>query len=297
MKRVKFILGVLGILGMVVAIILILKSDYALLTHPKGVIAQSELKLIKTNILLMLIVIVPTFILFFFTIWKYRSSNAKAKHDPEHTHGVIGGLVLWITPSVIIAVMAAITWKATHELDPYKPLESDVGPLTIQVVALDWKWLFIYPEQGIATVNFVQFPEKTPVHFALSADGSPMNSFWIPELSGQIYSMTGMTTSLHVMADAAGEYRGRAAEINGEGFANMTFVAKSTTQSDFEEWVASVKLSPLQLTDQIYNELAKPSNGSPIVLYAKVEEDLFDKIVMKYSHPNKASLWKSSGED
>ncbi len=189
----------------------------------------------------MLIIIVPTFILLFVVAWKYRAKNAKAKYDPEHSHGVFGELILWMIPSVVIAVMAVITWNATHKLDPYKPLESEVKPLTIQVVALDWKWLFIYPEQGIATLNFVQFPERTPIHFELSADGSPMNSFWIPQLSGQIYSMTGMTTQLHIMADGPGEYTGRAAEINGEGFADMTFVAKSTSQSDFEDWVAERK--------------------------------------------------------
>ena len=181
--------------------------------------------------------------------------------------------------------MAVRTWDATHQLDPFKPLESEVKPLTIQVVALDWKWLFIYPEQEIATVNFVQIPARTSIHFMLSADGSPMNSFWIPQLSGQIYSMSGMTTSLHMMADVPGIYTGRAAEINGEGYADMTFVVKSTTEADFDAWIASVKQSSLQLTDPIYNELIKPSIKNPVTLYSYVEKDLYNKIVMKYMHP------------
>lgn len=294
MKGIKFVIALLAIVSTAIAIFFVLRNENALLAHPKGVIARSELKLIHTNILLMLIVVVPTFILLFFVAWKFRDKNAKAKYDPEQTHGPFKELVLWIIPSIVIAVMAVITWKATHELDPYKPLAGDVKPLTIQVVALDWKWLFIYPEQGIATLNFVQFPAQTPIHLALSADGSPMNSFWIPQLSGQIYSMTGMVTPLHIMADGPGVYTGRAAEINGKGFADMTFVVKSTSQSDFDDWVEQVRRSPQELTDPIYDDLVKPSHNVPITLYSHVEKGLFRKIVMKYMHPTKETAWKAS---
>ncbi len=164
MKRIKFVIVTLAIIGAVFAIFFVLRSENALLTHPKGIIARSQLNLISTNIFLMLIIVVPTFILLFVIAWKYRAKNGKAKYDPEQSTGVFGELILWIIPSIVIAVMIVITWKATHELDPYKPLESEVKPLTIQVVALDWKWLFIYPEQGIATLNFFQFPERTPIH-------------------------------------------------------------------------------------------------------------------------------------
>jgi cytochrome o ubiquinol oxidase subunit 2 len=194
--------------------------------------------------------------------------------------------ILWLIPTGIVAVMAVISWHYTHALDPYKPLTNGVKPLNIQVVALDWKWLFIYPEQGIATVNFVQFPANTPIHFSLAADDSPMNSFWIPELSGQIYSMTGMSTSLHVMADGPGSYRGRAAEINGVGYADMTFVAKSSETEDFAGWVASVKQSPLQLTYATYEDLIQPSIHHPVTLYSFVEEGMYHQIMMKYMyHP------------
>jgi cytochrome o ubiquinol oxidase subunit 2 len=177
--------------------------------------------------------------------------------------------------------MIVITWKATHALDPFKPLKKELKPLTIQVVALDWKWLFLYPEQGIGAVNLVQFPEHTPIHFELTADGSPMNSFWIPELSGQIYAMSGMVTQLHMMADGPGVYTGRAAEINGKGFADMTFIVKSTARSDFDAWVKHVKQSPLKLTESVYNELVKPSTAHPITLYSDVQNALFAKIVEK----------------
>lgn len=287
MKKIKSVVVALAILCAAIAIFFVLQSDKALLTHPKGIIARGELKLIKTNILLMLIIIVPTYILLFVVALKYRAKNAQDKSDSEQqSPGVFRELILWIIPLIIVIAMATVTWISTHELDPYKPISSDVKPLKIQVVALDWKWLFIYPEQGIATVNFVQFPAQTPIHFELAADGSPMNSFWIPQLSGQIYSMTGMITPLHIMADEPDDYTGRAAEINGDGFADMTFVVKSTTQSDFEDWVALVKQSPLQLTHPTYNELLKRSINDPIALYSYVENDLFNGIVMKYMHPS-----------
>ncbi len=281
----KFIFGLLAAVSAALAIFFVLRSEKALLTHPKGLIAHSELNVIKTNIFLMLIIIVPTFILLFVTAWKYRNKRSQAKYDPQHSHGALGEAMLWVIPSVIVVIMAFFTWDATHELDPYRPLESEIEPLMIQVVALDWKWLFIYPEQGIATVNYVQFPERTPIHFSLAADGSPMNSFWIPQLSGQIYSMTGMITPLHIMADEVGTYTGRAAEINGNGFADMTFIVESSSESDFEDWVNYVKQSPEQLTDYEYNELLKPSKNNPVELYSEVESDLFNTIVMKYMHP------------
>ncbi len=281
----KFAIVALAAILMVLAIFFVLRSDIALLTHPKGIIAKKEIALIGKTYLHMLIIVVPTIILLFAVAWRYHSKNAKAEYDPELTGGIWGELILWALPSLLITGMAFVTWNAAHELDPYKPIESGNAPLTIQVVALDWKWLFIYPEQGIATVNFVQFPAETPIHFELSADGSPMNSFWIPELSGQIYSMAGMTTVIHMMADGPGVYPGRAAEINGEGFADMTFTAKSAWQSDFEEWVALVKRSPLKLTEPVYNELVKPSLNHPIQYYSDVDSGLFNKIVMKYMHP------------
>lgn len=163
-------------------------------------------------------------------------------------------------------------------------MQSDVKPLTIQVVALDWKWLFIYPEEQIATVNFVAFPAATPIHFDLAADASPMNSFWIPELSGQIYSMTGMITQLNIIADKPGEFAGRAAEINGKGFADMTFVAKSLAPGDFANWVAEVRTSPLKLTDEVYTELLKPSEKIPVTHYSSIGKNMFHHIVMKYMH-------------
>lgn len=285
MSRFKLLMGALAVLGGAVAIYFVLSSEHALVTHPKGIIARHELRVIVTTIILMLIVVAPTLVLLLRTAWKYRSGNPHAPFEPEKRGSVFKELLLWMIPSLVVVALVTFTWKVTHELDPYRPIESEVEQLTIQVVALDWKWLFIYPEQGIATVNFVQFPAQTPVRFELVADSSPMNSFWIPQLSGQIYAMTGMVTPLHIMADEVGTFSGRAAEINGEGYASMTFVVQASSQKEFEEWVSLIKKSPLQLTDENYEALHKRSLNHPVTFYSHVETGLFKKIITKYMYP------------
>jgi cytochrome o ubiquinol oxidase subunit II len=287
MKREKFFISILVILVAALAIFFVLAEETALLVHPKGIIAQKQLKVIVDHILLMLIVVIPTMILLFLVVWKYHRNNTNAKYDPELSYGTSGETLLWIIPSIIVAVMGLATWYSTHALDPHRPLKSEVKPIRIQVVGLNWKWLFIYPEQGIASLNFVQFPEKTPINFTLTSDHSPINSFWIAQLSGQIYAMSGMVTPLHMMANEVGEYAGRAAEINGQGLADMVFVAKATTQSDFDEWVAHVKQSPHQLDRQTYELLTSPSINDPVTLYSSVEDRLFRTIIEKYLIPTK----------
>lgn len=296
MKK-KYLLGIFIILVGLLGIIFVITNENTLVFHPKGIVAHNQLKLIITNIILMMLILVPTTVLLFVIVWKYCIKNKNRSYDPHHSFGPKGELLMWLLPSIIVAVMAAITWKATHKLDPYKPLESDVKPLKVQVVALNWKWLFIYPEQEIATLNYFYFPEKTPVHLNLAADHSPMNSFWIPQLSGQIYSMAGMTTQLHLMADGPGEYAGRAVEINGEGYADMTFLAKSVPEKDFETWVEKVKQSTHQLTEESYNQLTKPAVNKEVILFSKVQKDLFHKIVHKYMYPTHPVLWKNSSSE
>jgi len=289
MKR-NFFIGLFAVVLGVIGIVIVLSNENALVVHPKGIIAKNELELIITNIVLMLVIIVPTYLFLFAVVWKYCIKNEHAKYDPDHSYGPVGELIMWGLPSIVVAVMAVVTWDATHRLNPYKPLESHVKPLTVQVVALNWKWLFIYPEQGIATLNYFHIPERTPIHLKLAADGSPMNSFWIPQLSGQIYSMAGMSTQLNLMADGSGEYRGRAVEINGEGYADMTFPVKSTSQKDFEAWVTEVKQSPHHLTKDSYNELIKPAVNKSIILFSEVEKDLYHQIIHKYMYPTNPVL-------
>jgi cytochrome o ubiquinol oxidase subunit 2 len=231
----------------------------------------------------MLIVVIPVFLLTFGIAWKYREENKKAKHDPEWADSFLAEAIWWGIPCVIIAVLGFFTWRGCHELDPFRPLKSETKALPIQVVALQWKWLFIYPEQGIATVNFVQFPENTPLDFEITSD-APMNSFWIPSLGGQIYAMSGMRSKVHLIANEAGKFRGSSANISGAGFSGMTFTAQATSREEFEGWVESVKASS-PLSREIYLQLAQPSEYNQPASYVLADEGLFDWVIMKYMMP------------
>jgi cytochrome o ubiquinol oxidase subunit 2 len=284
-KNIKILLGSLALVLGFLGIFYVLSSEHALTWHPKGIIARSILDLITTNFILMFIILIPTYLLLFWVVWKYCIKDESAPFEPSHTCGPLGHVLQWGLPTIIVAIMAPITWKMAHELNPYKPIESDVKPLKVQVVALNWKWLFIYPEQEIATLNYFHIPAATPIHLQLTADNAPMNSFWIPQLSGQIYSMPGMTTQLYLMADGPGVYRGHEVEINGEGYSDMTFSVKSMSEGDFEEWVKLVKTSEHHLTANVYQELKKPYVESSLFSYAGVEKELFQKIVKSYMYP------------
>lgn len=259
---------------------LFFSSKIAML-NPKGVIGIRELEIIVTSTWLMLIVVIPVFILTFVIAWRYREGNQhQAEYDPNWNHNWIIETIWWGFPLAIILVLSVIAWESSHELDPYRPLDSEVKPLKIQVVSLQWKWLFIYPEQQIATVNFFQFPEKTPINFEISAN-SPMNSFWIPQLGGQIYSMPGMATKLHLIADVPGEFQGSSANISGAGFAGMHFKAKASSRNDFEEWVQTVKKTSPPFGLEEYKKLVQPSEYDPVSTHVLKKEDLFDWIVME----------------
>ena len=260
---------------------------------PQGTVAAGEVGVIKTAVLLMLIVVIPVYILLYTFAWRYRADNVKAKYDPEQTHKPWKELLLWLVPISIVAMIAVLTWRSAHALDPYTPIQSPNPPITIQVVSLEWKWLFIYPAQNIATVNFIQFPVNTPVHFELTAD-SPMSSFWIPQLGSQIYAMAAMETQLNLIASTIGEFTGKDTEINGDGYAGMTFTAKSSSQSDFDAWVASVRQSSPPLTEAAYNALALPSQNNPPAYYSSVEGDMFDGIMMKFMMPSGTPMSSSS---
>lgn len=256
----------------------------AVLLNPKGAIGVSEKQLIIDALLLMLIVVIPVIILTFVFAWKYRISNKNAKYMPNWSHSNKIELLIWSIPCIIIIILATITWKTTHQLDPYQPLNVAGEPLTIQVIALDWKWLFIYPQQNIATVNYIQFPVHTQIIFDITAD-APMNSFMIPALGGQIYAMAGMKTKLHLIANQEGSYDGRSVSFSGEGFSGMTFVANASSLINFKQWVAKIKNSNQPLTVDIYNQLAQPSEKNSVVLYSEVVNHLFDNIIMKFMMP------------
>ena len=177
------------------------------LLNPKGIIAADEKHILIFSVLLMLLIVIPVIFMVFAIAWRYRASNEKAKYEPEWSHSTLLEVIWWSIPCVIIGILGAITWTSTHRLDPYQALNHPAKPITIQAISLEWKWLFIYPEQNIASINYIQFPVDVPVRFLISAEG-PMNSFQIPQLAGQIYAMAGMKTKLHLIANAPGEYRG-----------------------------------------------------------------------------------------
>lgn len=260
---------------------LLLSGCNMALLDPKGAIGMQQKSLILTSTLLMLIVVIPVIIMTFLFAWKYRASNKKATYAPNWSHSNKIEFVVWTVPLIIILILGTITWKTTHSLDPRTPLESTEKPLVIQVVSLDWKWLFIYPEQGIATVNEISFPANVPVEFKVTS-GSVMNSFFIPQLGSQIYAMAGMQNRVHLIANEEGAYKGISANYSGAGFSGMKFTAYATSQEKFAEWVAKVKQAPKNLQWADYETLSKPTKNNPVEYYSSVKPDLYMDIVNKF---------------
>lgn len=280
-RKIKIVTLLALFVGAVVAAVMFFQQVDVPVMNPKGEIARQQRDLIIFTVLLSSVVVVPVFALLAFFSWRYRDSNKKAKYRPDWDSNKLLEFIWWGVPCVIILILGIVTWRTSHELDPYKPLVSETKPITVQVVALQWKWLFMYPEQQIASVNVLPFPEDTPINFTITAD-SPMNSFWIPSLGGQVYAMSGMSTKLHLIANERGEYKGSSANISGRGFADMTFVARATSKADFDAWVIETKKSSKALDMTAYEELAKPNVSKEPVLYTLEDTELYDKIVMKY---------------
>lgn len=270
--------------GLILLIFLIMQplevitfAKYIAILAPKGYIGLEERNLLLILQGIMLLVVIPVYLFTFIFSWKYRSNNTKGKYNPDLVDNRTAEYFWWGIPTVLTLIIAVLTYIKTDQLDPYKPIPSDKKAKTIQVVALQWKWLFIYPEEQIASVNFLQIPVGTPIRFEITAD-APMNSFWIPHLGGQIYAMPGMKTLLHLIADEAGDYRGSSANLSGEGFAGMSFITRASSEEAFQGWVASVKGSAKVLE---YKELAKPSMNNAVEIYQPAP-DLFDQILMKF---------------
>lgn len=256
--------------------------DMFSLLNPAGTVALDERALMFHATLLMLIVVVPVFILAFAIAYRYRAGNKRAVYTPDWEHSKMEELIWWAIPIEIILVLGALTFSSTHQLDPYKPLAnaSSEAPMVIEAVALNWKWLFIYPELGVASVNELALPVNRQVKFKITSD-APMNSFWIPKLGGQMYAMSGMVTTLHLDATEVGSYEGRSANYSGEKFAEMKFTALAVTQNDFNAWVSKAEASEHVLNHETYQELRAPDT-SPVLLYSFVDASMFEKIVGQY---------------
>lgn len=264
----------------------VLLSSCGGILSPFGSIAGEEKKLIIMAFASMLIVVIPVLILTIVLAIKYRAGKKSNIYMPEWAHSVKLELFWWFIPIVIIVFLSILTWVTSHSLDPYKKLDSDKEPIKIQVISLNWKWLFIYPDYGIATINYIQVPVGTPIDFSLASD-APMNSFWIPQIAGQIYTMKGMTTQLHILVDKEGNYKGLSSNYSGVGFEGMKFALVATNEDDFNNWVNSVKGSSKILDQDTYDGLVLDSINNPVELYVLGDNQIFEKAIKKYMNmPN-----------
>lgn len=266
---------------------LLLSGCNLVVLNPSGDVAAQQGDLIVYATVLMLIVIVPVMALTVFFAWKYRASNKEATYEPDWDHSVSLEVVIWAVPLAIIICLAGLTWVATHRLDPYQdlsriseeqPIDPNVEPLQVQVVSLDWKWLFIYPEQGIATVNEAAVITDRPVEFKLTS-ATVMNSFYVPAMAGMIYSMAGMETELNAVINTTGTYEGFSANYSGNGFSGMRFDMHSTDEAGFEAWVEKVRAQGEILDRDAYVALEDQSIAHPVTYFDSVEEGLWNRIL------------------
>lgn len=258
------------------------------LLNPAGDVASQQGDLIIYATIMMMLIIGPVMAMTVFFAWNYRSSNTKARYEPEWGHSISLEIVIWAVPLAIIIVLAGLTWVATHRLDPYADLtrisetqdiDPNVAPLEVQVVALDWKWLFIYPEQGVASVGEVAVIKDRPVEFKLTSS-TVMNAFYIPDMAGMIYAMAGMETELNAVLNETGRYEGFAANYNGAGFSHMRFEVQSLDdQAAFDAWIDTVRANETTLSDATFNALAKPSIFEDVSYFGALQDGVYDRIL------------------
>lgn len=261
---------------------------------PDGPIALTERDLLLTAVGLMLIVVIPVFVMAAWFTWHYRASNTRARYEPEWSYSIGIDAVIWLVPVAIVAVLSAMVFIYSQRLDPYRPIESNKPPLRVEAISLDWKWVFIYPKQHIATVNELVIPTGTPVNMKLTSD-TVMDSLYIPGLVGQVYTMAGMQTRLHMLAKKPGSFIGRNTNFSGRDFADQRFSVRALPAASFRTWIAKVKHSPKTLDAAAYARLERPGT-SGAVIYAAVEPNLFFKIIAKYSPSVAKRIKKQSGE-
>jgi cytochrome o ubiquinol oxidase subunit II len=254
-----------------------------LLFDPQGPIGKEERFLIIAALVLMAIVVIPVWFMAFWIPRKYKASNTSATYMPKWSYSAKIDFFIWAVPLAIVTVLSILAWTRTHSLDPYKPIPSGHEPVNIQAVSLDWKWLFIYPDQNIATVNQITFPAEVPLSFRLTSD-TVMTSFFIPQLGSQIYAMAGMQTRLHLMAGKPGVFAGQNQQLSGTGYADMYFKANAVSREEFQAWVQMVRQSPERLDLDRYEQLARPNEGYyPVTYFSAVRPGLFEYVLRKYN--------------
>jgi cytochrome o ubiquinol oxidase subunit 2 len=245
--------------------------------NPQGPIAAAERLLLINSTAIMLVVVVPVIVATLGFAWWYRASNPRAARSLDLAYEGRIEFVTWSIPALIVILLGGVSWIGSHQLDPRAPIAATAPPLQVDVVALDWKWLFIYPDQGIAAVNQLVVPAGTPVQFRLTS-ATVMNSFFVPQLGSQIYTMSGMETHLNLLADRPGEYPGISANFSGDGFSDMRFTVNAVPPGDFGAWLKQVRGAGPALDAAGYAALAQPSGAVPPVTYGSVEPRLFERI-------------------
>jgi len=277
----------------VAPLVALLSGCNVVLLHPSGDVAVQQRDLLLASTFLMLLIIIPVMAMTALFAWRYRQSNKDAPYEPEWHHSTGLEVAIWSAPLAIIVALGALTWISTHVLDPYRPIArigpqqavpADAKTLEVDVVALDWKWLFIYPSLGIATVNELAAPVNTPIAFKITSS-TMMNAFFIPAVAGQIYAMPGMQTQLHAVINRPGQFTGFSSNYSGQGFSDMSFKVYGMTQTDFAHWVQSIKAGGGTLTRPTYAVLAEPSDAEPVRRYAAVDPTLFGAIVNQCVQP------------
>jgi cytochrome o ubiquinol oxidase subunit II len=252
---------------------------------PQGPVGAAEKLILLNSLAIMLAIVIPTILATFGVAWWFRASNTRALYRPDWEYSGRIELVVWAIPAMVVILLGGIAWVGSHDLDPKKPLPTNTKPIEIQVVSLDWKWLFIYPDQGIASVNRLVVPAGVPVHFQLTS-ATVMNSFFVPQLGSQIYTMPGMTTQLNLQADKPGSYFGLSAQFSGDGFSGMHFSYDAVAQSQFEDWLAKARSQGPILDQAGYARLAQPSADIAPYTYHDVSQGLF-ATVLRLSAPAK----------
>jgi len=281
-------------LALVCAALLVSSCQPAGVLDPQGPIASAERLLLINSTAIMLVVVVPVIVATLAFAWWYRSSNTRASRGTDESYEERIEFVVWSIPALTVILLGGVIWISSHQLDPRAPIPAKSDPLRVDVVALDWKWLFIYPDQGVAAVNQLVIPAGTPIAFRLTS-ATVMNSFFVPQLGSQIYTMGGMTTHLNLLADNPGEFPGISANYSGDGFSGMQFVVKSVPAGDFKTWLDQVRGTGSALDDAAYAELAKPSQNVPPTTYRSVDPKMFERIVdWTVTGPGHGSVDKAS---
>lgn len=251
------------------------------LLSPASLTAASQRDLMIWAFVLMLVVLIPVWLMAIWFPWRYREGNRSAEYRPEWAHSPLVETVVWLVPAILVLAIGALVWIGTHRLDPYRPVVGEGAPLQVQVISLDWKWVFLYPEQGVATVNTLVLPEGRPVDLALTSD-TVMSSLYIPGLAGQIYAMAGMVTHLNVAPMRTGQFVGRNMQYSGKGFADHHFSVVVESPARFRERLTQVRAQAPRLSLTDYQRLAEARAVAPEQRYAAFPPGLFQTVVRKY---------------